>query len=93
METHHDTAVPEGASPARFEGCREEGTMRYSARVRGTAHLKIARYMEENADEGREEVGREEEGGQGENGPGDDMACKRVARGRERARRAGAQTL
>ena len=62
VETHHDTAVPEGASPARFEGCREEGTMRYSARVRGTAHLKIARYIKENADEGREEVGREEEG-------------------------------
>ena len=39
--------------------------MRYSARVRGTARLKIARYMEENADEGREgqlEGGREEEG-------------------------------
>ena len=33
---------------------REEGTMRYSARVRGTARLKIARYMEENADEGRD---------------------------------------
>jgi len=65
VEMHHDTAVPEGASPARFEGCREEGTMRYSARVRGTARLKIARYMEENADEGRE--GREEgrEGGGG----------------------------
>ena len=67
--------------------------MRYSARVRGTARLKIARYIKENADEGREEVGREEEGGQGEKGPGDGMACKRVACGRERARRAGAQTL
>ena len=93
METHHDTAVPEGASPARFEGCSEEGTMRYSARVRGTARLKIARYIKENADEGREEVGREEEGGQGKKGPGDGMACRRVARWRERARRAGAQTL
>ena len=39
--------------------------MRYSARVRGTARLKIARYMEENADEGGKgqlEGGREDEG-------------------------------
>ena len=45
--------------------------------MRGTARLKIARYIKENADEGREEVGREEEGGQGEKGPGDGMTCKR----------------
>jgi hypothetical protein len=65
METHHDTAVPDVASPARFEGCREEGKMRYSARVRGTARLKIARYMEENADEGSLREGGSGEGGGG----------------------------
>ena len=34
-----------------------------------------------------------EEGGQRDKGPGDVMTCKRVARRRERARSAGAQTL
>ena len=30
METHHDTAVPDGVSPARFEVCCEAGRERES---------------------------------------------------------------
>jgi len=39
VETHHDTAVPDGASPARFEGCCEAGRERESEE-RGRAPVR-----------------------------------------------------